>query len=88
LILMVGPCEQSDKEIIAELQEQLAKKDSEFDDASNSFRTILGLKNKRIRELEDEIIRLKLAKQEDAKCGRESNEGDAEKHGKVRNRVK
>ncbi|GMR30102.1 hypothetical protein PMAYCL1PPCAC_00297, partial [Pristionchus mayeri] len=60
--VMAEKCENSK---VADLQERLANKETELENAINSFRTVLALKNKKIRELEEENRRLKEGKYTD-----------------------
>ncbi|GMR54497.1 hypothetical protein PMAYCL1PPCAC_24692, partial [Pristionchus mayeri] len=57
--------DKSDKAIIDELHERLAVKTIELENATNSFRTVLGLKNQKIREMEERISLLIATKQEE-----------------------
>ncbi|GMR54848.1 hypothetical protein PMAYCL1PPCAC_25043 [Pristionchus mayeri] len=69
---MADTCEKSDNAITAEYQEKLAKQEAiilalqtELKNTTNSFRTALGLKNQKIRELEEQNSRPKAEKQEE-----------------------
>ncbi|GMR30100.1 hypothetical protein PMAYCL1PPCAC_00295, partial [Pristionchus mayeri] len=60
--VMAEKCESSN---VSTLKKRLENKETELENATNSFRTVLSLKKQKIMEMEEENRRLKVEKHSD-----------------------